>query len=361
MSSTVINEFGKKLRILRLQRGLTLKELAPLLGHASHSYLSELEAGKKTPTAELVLGVSLFFNVTTDSLLKDALELSNQKSVLKGNHMSLAFVDRSPTVGEVEKIRLLLSTYQDGTGMLALEDGKTLPGWRDFERAVALALMGKASESKEIFDVVLSRADATPAAMKYGLSCKMRSELNRIDRDGRVTIEVSNSAGKFWDHLASRGINQSNYKSRPEEVGHALIEVVNAWHQAESNATGGSIDLAKSSYLILSWNRAGFYQLHQFSMNIVDAAALRWHVPTKQVKGEQTVGRRINGDDERGTRVEWYGESGGQLKFYPFATEAIWQSERFQLEPLPGTEHGILNKVAAYFPDKWQTACENTI
>ncbi len=334
-------------------------------GHTSHSYLSELEAGKKTPTAEFILGVAQLFGVSADILLKDELELPSSTSTSLSTSgetgMSLAFVERAPTAGELEKIRLLLSTYQDGTGMLAADDGKTRPGWRDFERAVALALTGKASESKEIFDVVLSHPEMPSSAPKYGLSCKMRSELNRIERDGRVTIEVSNSAGKFWDHLASKGISQSNYKSRPQEVGHALIELVTAWHQAESATTGGSIDLAKSGYLILSWNRAGFYQLHQFRLNIVDAAVLRWHVPTRQVKGEQTVGRRINGDDERGTRVEWYGESGGQLKFYPFATEAVWQSERFTLEPLPGTEHGILNKAAAYFPDKWQAACETTI
>lgn len=58
--------------------------------------------------------------------------------------MSLPFVDRPPTTGEVEKIRLLLSAYQDGTGMLAAENGRTLPGWRGFERSVAMALTGRA-------------------------------------------------------------------------------------------------------------------------------------------------------------------------------------------------------------------------
>src|SRR5271154_3461943 len=110
--------------------------------------------------------------------------------------MTLPFVDRAPTLQEIERIRLILSTYQDGTGMLAAENGKTLPGWRDFERSVALALGGIASESKAVFDVVLARPDlATP---KFGLSCKMRRELNRVERDGRVTIEVSNSSGEFW-------------------------------------------------------------------------------------------------------------------------------------------------------------------
>jgi len=109
--------------------------------------------------------------------------------------MTLAFVDRPPTPQEIERIRLILSTYQDGTGMLAADNGRTRPGWRDFERSVALALGGTPSESKAVFDVVLSRP--TVATPLFGLSCRMRRELNRVGRDGRVTLEVSNSAGEF--------------------------------------------------------------------------------------------------------------------------------------------------------------------
>jgi transcriptional regulator with XRE-family HTH domain len=70
-----MEKFGEKLRSLRIQRGLTLKELARELGYEGHSYLSELEAGKKPPTVELVLALSRLFNVTTDELLKDELSL----------------------------------------------------------------------------------------------------------------------------------------------------------------------------------------------------------------------------------------------------------------------------------------------
>lgn len=54
---------------------MTLKELAQALGHTSHGYISELEAGKKVPTVEFVLGVALVFDVTTDSLLRDDQDL----------------------------------------------------------------------------------------------------------------------------------------------------------------------------------------------------------------------------------------------------------------------------------------------
>lgn len=71
-----IERFGEKLRILRVQHEMTLRELANGLGLTSHSYISELEAGKKTPTAELVLNVARLFGVTTDELLKDELDLT---------------------------------------------------------------------------------------------------------------------------------------------------------------------------------------------------------------------------------------------------------------------------------------------
>ncbi|MBI1880249.1 MAG: hypothetical protein HYR94_18855 [Chloroflexi bacterium] len=58
--------------------------------------------------------------------------------------MSLIFVDREPTEQEVQRFRLILSTYQDGTGQLAAANNMTLPGWRDFERSAALAFGGEA-------------------------------------------------------------------------------------------------------------------------------------------------------------------------------------------------------------------------
>jgi hypothetical protein len=261
------------------------------------------------------------------------------------------FVDRTPNEREVERLRLILSTYQDGTGMLQVENGMTLPGWRDFERAVALAFKGEAQESKAIFDVLLS--SESRVNVKYGLSCKMRRELNKIERTGRVSLELSNSAGQFWDHLRAKGIDQSNYRDRSLEVGVSLIEVVESWHQAVSLEQGGFVDLIKSSYLVLSWNQARYYQLHQFPLTLPNPYKLNWYFPIK--KGGN-IGRRIAGDDDSGTLFEWYGESGGQLKYYPAASTAIWASEIFQLEPLGNIEYGILSKAAAYFPEKWVKA-----
>ena len=67
--------FGEKLRKLRLERHMTLKDLALALGLSAHGYISEIEAGKKRPTVEFVLSVARLFEVPTDVLLKDELDL----------------------------------------------------------------------------------------------------------------------------------------------------------------------------------------------------------------------------------------------------------------------------------------------
>jgi len=60
-----------------VRHDMTLKELASELGLTAHGYISELESGKKVPTAELVLNVARLFEVTTDELLRDELELTD--------------------------------------------------------------------------------------------------------------------------------------------------------------------------------------------------------------------------------------------------------------------------------------------
>lgn len=109
--------------------------------------------------------------------------------------MSSHFTGMIPTKSQIEKLRLVLSTYQDGTGQLIFESDKSLPGWRDFERSVAFVFRGGAQESKAIFDVLVPIESESETC--YGISCKMRETLQIINKTGRVTVEVSNSAGKF--------------------------------------------------------------------------------------------------------------------------------------------------------------------
>ena len=70
-----MQRFGKKLKFLRKQQGMTLQELALALGHADHTYLSKVETGRKKPSMELVITISQMFNVSIDQLLLDNLEV----------------------------------------------------------------------------------------------------------------------------------------------------------------------------------------------------------------------------------------------------------------------------------------------
>ena len=146
-------------------------------------------------------------------------------------------------------------------------------------------------------------------------------------------------------------------------VGQVLLTTVEKWHHAAGLEHERTINTAKSFYLALSWNRLGWYQLHQFLLQLPNYRDLRWDFPPRQVKGRSLKGRRLVGYDRDGKIVEWYGESGGQLKYYPSVSRAIWSSELFQLEPLPDSsdqDYGILSKAAAYFPALWREIVQKT-
>ncbi len=78
-----VRNFGSKLRALRKEKGLSLWALAEEFGYQTHSYINEVELGRKEPTVELVLKVARFFDVTTDELLKDEIILGPSKSSKK--------------------------------------------------------------------------------------------------------------------------------------------------------------------------------------------------------------------------------------------------------------------------------------
>ena len=70
-----MQRLGEKIRTLRKQQGMTLKQLALALGFTSHSYASEIETGKKKPSTELIIKIADLFNVSVDQLVRDELEL----------------------------------------------------------------------------------------------------------------------------------------------------------------------------------------------------------------------------------------------------------------------------------------------
>ncbi len=64
---------GEKVRFLRTQRQITQVELAQRLGLARQGYISNIEAGRKVPSLDVVVQIADLFGVTTDYLLRDAI------------------------------------------------------------------------------------------------------------------------------------------------------------------------------------------------------------------------------------------------------------------------------------------------
>lgn len=71
-----MERFGEKLRTLRKQRGLTMRELAKALGFATHGYIGDLESGRAKPSLELALTIADFFGTSLDQLARDEIEVS---------------------------------------------------------------------------------------------------------------------------------------------------------------------------------------------------------------------------------------------------------------------------------------------
>ena len=70
-----MNRLGEKVRKLREQRGLTVRELSVLLEIGSHSHIVQIESGKRKPSLEILLRLMNVFHVSCDQLLDDNLEV----------------------------------------------------------------------------------------------------------------------------------------------------------------------------------------------------------------------------------------------------------------------------------------------
>lgn len=63
-----MKEFAERLRELRVEKGLSQRELAKLL-NVSHAAIARWENETHIPNAETVVTLAKFFSVTTDYLL----------------------------------------------------------------------------------------------------------------------------------------------------------------------------------------------------------------------------------------------------------------------------------------------------
>lgn len=358
-------KFGEKLRALRLRQRMTLSEMAAHLGYTTHSYLSEIESGQKTPTVAFVLRAADLFGVSTDTLLRDDIQLRFAAQQLNEEiNMKVPFAQRPPAFQEMERIRLILSTYQDGSGMLTAKRryewiqtnrAVTMPGWRDFERAIVVALGGSTGEDKHVYDVWLP--DPAREGVLFGISCKMRKELRQAETKGRGYLELTNANKALWQAIKDRtGLNETTYTGEPDSVGNTIIALVENWHSESEIKKRGMVsqvafDNTRSLFLNLLYDEpSGRYQMFHFPIRLPEPERLHWQIRPPSGNGMAT----LLALDETGVVFEWFPGSGGQLKYYPLIEQAIWHSEVFSLEPLPADLKDLGSfKAASYFPHLW--------
>lgn len=64
------NVFGKKLKELRLEKGLSQQKFGELIGFCNQT-ISFWESGSREPDLDTLLKIALFFNVSLEDLLID--------------------------------------------------------------------------------------------------------------------------------------------------------------------------------------------------------------------------------------------------------------------------------------------------
>lgn len=251
-----------------------------------------------------------------------------------------AYRDRPLNDLELEVLRLVLSTFRDGSGQVVRPDTGTMPGFRDYERALAAVLRARAPEDKGVFDVIV-KTDA----LGFGVSCKMSS----MQPPAQLSsfMELSNSAAKFRSHLLQQ---QINWATEPTLAGPAIVSLVSSWHAADG--AKHSIDVSASKYSVLAHNSSwSLFQILAFPLDLQIANPIgdvQWLVE----------GRSLNGYiDDHGRRHRlWqcYMNSGGQLKYYPLLRWADWFTAPFQLEVPP--VGSPIARARAYFREIWPAA-----
>lgn len=108
--NSVLTDFGSRLRVVRVARGLALADLADLLAETPYarkvSYLSEIERGAKTPSEDLVAGLIDVLDLGSDeaALLREARDQEARKVSLKVANKAVA--------ATVEEIAELLSDLE---------------------------------------------------------------------------------------------------------------------------------------------------------------------------------------------------------------------------------------------------------
>lgn len=104
----------------------------------------------------------------------------------------------------------------------------------------------------------------------------------------------------------------------------------------------------ESVYITVSYGKpipgtGRLYQVHSFALDF--PKTLRWeYISSRCLRAYDTR-------YENEVVFDWYGLSGGQLKYYPRASDSLFKTEQFTL--LKPKNVSILEKAETYWPDEW--------
>lgn len=247
--------------------------------------------------------------------------------------MDMPLIDRDPSRSETEMLKLFLSFFSNGMGWETEANQRTRIGWRQIERIISYFYTGEMhKEDKDIFDVVCPTWDSPDRRIGLSIKSKELKGRNQIfggfASDTRLYLELSNSHAKFWDELGSIGLTTAdfNVKENAQEMGDAVVSLVSKWH-AKRFADDVSLIRDRSRYLVVSYG--GFHEetqsrkcaIHTYSLTLPPAI---WSFQSK---------RCLHGTcAQTGQHLyDWYGLSGGQLKYYPKAESALHKTDIFTL------------------------------
>lgn len=90
-----MNTVGARLKELRQQKGLSLRELAKQ-AHMSHSFIADIEAGRSTPSLDTLQALAKALNVSVSFLIEEAVSQENK-------NVPLWERDEPPTEIELEE------------------------------------------------------------------------------------------------------------------------------------------------------------------------------------------------------------------------------------------------------------------
>jgi hypothetical protein len=272
--------------------------------------------------------------------------------------MGLVYATQDANDTELKLFRAVLSTYRDGSGAERESDGSTRANWRQIERCVANLVNSNTNEDKNIFDV--TAVDQCVPDTYYGYSVKSKqlskTAFASLSAEGRVYMEIANSPAKFWDDIKEQhGFTESTFRENlePQKIGETLIQSVIKWHregkEAFENANPGmSLDLNSSNYFCLSYSKQTDpnlkeYQVHIFPLDYPEN--VRWKYHSKKCL------RGFDPNEPDKAILDWYGMSGGQLKYYPKARHSRYASPIFKLLSPP--QISIIEKARSYFPKQF--------